>query len=414
MKDILVIILSLSFSTSSLAQDIGIRFVHGSSWKEIVAKATKENKYIFVDCYTTWCGPCRQMAKNVFTKKEVAEFYNSKFICVKAQIDQSKYDDTETKARYTDLVTIINTYSITLYPTFLFFTPNGILINRSTGSCSASDLISDGKKALKSENEFPTLQEKYLTGKSSVSSLKELAIKAHENNDIHKQQYTLAYIRTQKNMFTKDNFYFMQHYGEAVKDTVLEIITSNEVLCDKVAGYGYSKIFIVSNLAMKIIDTLKNNIDIKQEPDWNTVSSTCLPKNYKYNSQALLFAKLLYYEKTEKGNELARNAIAYYNDFKDDCYSILLRNWIWKIYLFATDTMLLQKSTVLCTALIDKYYSSSDMDTYALILYKLGKVDEAIELETKAVNNSTKDEENARFLDTIKRMKAGEKIWEHK
>ena len=25
-------------------------------------KAKIENKYVFVDCYTSWCGPCKMMA----------------------------------------------------------------------------------------------------------------------------------------------------------------------------------------------------------------------------------------------------------------------------------------------------------------------------------------------------------------
>jgi len=38
----------------------GIRFVQGLTWEKVVKRAKKENKYIFVDCYTTWCGPCKR------------------------------------------------------------------------------------------------------------------------------------------------------------------------------------------------------------------------------------------------------------------------------------------------------------------------------------------------------------------
>ena len=43
----------------------GIHFEQGLSWKDILAKAKAEHKYIFVDCYATWCGPCKYMDKNV-------------------------------------------------------------------------------------------------------------------------------------------------------------------------------------------------------------------------------------------------------------------------------------------------------------------------------------------------------------
>ena len=38
--------------------ETGVRFLHKiSSWEAVIAQAKKENKYIFVDCFTTWCGP---------------------------------------------------------------------------------------------------------------------------------------------------------------------------------------------------------------------------------------------------------------------------------------------------------------------------------------------------------------------
>lgn len=57
---ILNIILLCSFSLSVCAQ--GITFREGS-WKEILAMAKKENKLVFVDNYTSWCGPCKKWQK---------------------------------------------------------------------------------------------------------------------------------------------------------------------------------------------------------------------------------------------------------------------------------------------------------------------------------------------------------------
>lgn len=46
----------------------GIRFAEGS-WKELLETAKKEGKLIFVDCYTEWCQPCKQMEQQVFRRK---------------------------------------------------------------------------------------------------------------------------------------------------------------------------------------------------------------------------------------------------------------------------------------------------------------------------------------------------------
>jgi len=36
----------------------GIQFFKGT-FQQALAKAKKENKMIMMDCYTTWCGPCK-------------------------------------------------------------------------------------------------------------------------------------------------------------------------------------------------------------------------------------------------------------------------------------------------------------------------------------------------------------------
>ena len=72
---------SLFFSLFCQAQS-GIEFFHGS-WDEALELAKKEHKAIFMDAYAEWCGPCKRMAKNIFTQKEVGDFFNKHFINVK-------------------------------------------------------------------------------------------------------------------------------------------------------------------------------------------------------------------------------------------------------------------------------------------------------------------------------------------
>jgi len=51
------------------------------------------------------------------------------------------------------------------------------------------------------------------------------------------------------------------------------------------------------------------------------------------------------------------------------------------------------------------------MDTYANILYKMGKKDDALTWEQKAVDNSATNDEKAGYQATIDKMKKGEKTW---
>ena len=42
----------------------GVDFRH-LTFDEALAKAKAEKKLVFVDCYTTWCGPCKVMSPTV-------------------------------------------------------------------------------------------------------------------------------------------------------------------------------------------------------------------------------------------------------------------------------------------------------------------------------------------------------------
>ncbi|WP_026994256.1 thioredoxin family protein [Flectobacillus major] len=59
----------------------GIQFFHGT-FKEALAKAKKEKKLVLMDCYTTWCGPCKYLKTKVFTDKALGDYINQKFISI--------------------------------------------------------------------------------------------------------------------------------------------------------------------------------------------------------------------------------------------------------------------------------------------------------------------------------------------
>ncbi len=95
MKKRLLLFLSIVFLAGlfinlSAQENKGIQFHQNESWESIVALAKKENKLIFMDCYTSWCGPCKALARDVFPQQKVGDFFNPRFINV--QYDMEKGD----------------------------------------------------------------------------------------------------------------------------------------------------------------------------------------------------------------------------------------------------------------------------------------------------------------------------------
>ena len=110
----------------------GIQFTE-ASWREVLRKAKAEKKVIFLDAYASWCGPCKMLQKQVFTKKAVGDFYNGKFINVKMDMEKGEGP------------ALSQVYPLEAYPTLLFIDSNGKVLKKFIGAPSAEDLIALGK-----------------------------------------------------------------------------------------------------------------------------------------------------------------------------------------------------------------------------------------------------------------------------
>lgn len=125
----------IGYGEEALKKAKGIAFFKGS-WQQALEQAKQENKLIFMDCYTTWCGPCKILAKDVFTDPEVADFFNGKFVNIK--VDMEKGEGRELKDQY----------EVKAYPTLNFINGKGELVHCVVGSMEADALIGQGKLAL--------------------------------------------------------------------------------------------------------------------------------------------------------------------------------------------------------------------------------------------------------------------------
>ena len=90
MKKYILLIFACIYAIHLNAQNAGINFLHGTTWAEAVAKAKAENKLIFIDFYTQWCGPCLNMAQTVFSLPTVGYYYNQTFINLKIDAEEGE------------------------------------------------------------------------------------------------------------------------------------------------------------------------------------------------------------------------------------------------------------------------------------------------------------------------------------
>ncbi len=127
-----------------------------ASFADIKAKAKRENKLIFMDCYTTWCGPCKTMAKETFTQKEVGDYFNPRF--VNAKFDMEKEGDG---------TTISEEYEIKCYPNLLVLDADGNILHRASGYKDAEEFINFAKTAQDPTKRFAAIKAAYERNKTN-------------------------------------------------------------------------------------------------------------------------------------------------------------------------------------------------------------------------------------------------------
>jgi thiol:disulfide interchange protein len=125
-------------SDTTVVQEEGISFQH-INFKAAKALAKAENKLIFIDAYTTWCGPCKLMSRTVFKEKAVGDYYNEHFVSLKVDMETSEG------------LFLGKRYNVTGYPTFLFLKPDGTVVKRTMGATNSPTFINYGKSAVKAK-----------------------------------------------------------------------------------------------------------------------------------------------------------------------------------------------------------------------------------------------------------------------
>jgi len=154
----------------------GITFFTGS-WQETLDKAKAEDKTIFMDCYTSWCGPCKKLAKEVFPDEDLGAIFNEHFISIK--VDMEKGEGINLKDQL----------QVSAFPTMLFINANGEEMHRVVGYRTPEKLIEEAKKTLNNKG-FGYFQKRYKEGEREDQFIKEYlqilkaANKKQELNDV--------------------------------------------------------------------------------------------------------------------------------------------------------------------------------------------------------------------------------------
>jgi thioredoxin-related protein len=116
-----VLLSSLLLSSARPAESSGS--LAWRSWDAGLREAGASGRPILVDIYTDWCGWCRRMDADVYSRADVQDYLSRRFVTIKLDAESSRSAGYMGRT-YTSR-SLASAFGVTGYPTTVFLRPGG-------------------------------------------------------------------------------------------------------------------------------------------------------------------------------------------------------------------------------------------------------------------------------------------------
>ena len=367
---------------SAKAPAAGMEFVE-KPFAELLVQAKAEDKIIFIDAYTTWCGPCKMMAAKVFPDERVGKVYNERFI--NAKFDMEKGEGIELAKRY----------SVAAYPTYLFIDGDGDIVHKGLGYIPQEQFLALADAAVSDDN-LGSLNRRYDAGQRDGEFLKIYAATLSELYERERAAVVMGeYLATLDDWSAPETLkMLLENPGEPGGKTMNYLVDNASATMEAVGAGSFlatlQQTLITHHLKATGGRTLPELDDL--QPVYAKYAAPIeerLIDHYNMfkaqmsrDPQANIDASLAYYEKYPADN---------WND---------LNNLAWTIFESSEDATVLAKGLELAKKSVAMEANYMNLDTLAWLYEKTGDHDKAVEAAERAI--AIAKEEDIDYSETAK------------
>ncbi|PHN01315.1 thioredoxin family protein [Flavilitoribacter nigricans] len=383
MKKITCLLFALSLFLMVEAQDnhtaaTGIQFEH-VDWEETLKLAKEQDKIIFVDAYTTWCGPCKVMSKNVFTQEKVGDFYNENFVNVK--IDMEKGEG----------LLFAKAYGVRAYPTFLFIDSKGNMVHKGLGSQSADKFIQLGEAATDPDQQLGKVISQFKEGNREPAFLRKYA-KSMQAAYMQEEQAEAVdlYLETQDNWATAENAEFIiEMAGDDVNDELLQYIIEHRQELGEAVGIAEVDAKLKRAAMMELYR--KHRDQLSDEATVSTVYQKVFPKAQaeQYGGEFVI-TNMSRGKEADDQEKFLDAVVKHMDKYKTSDWGTL-NSFAWRVYELSEDPAVLTKAKDWAKNSVEQNSNYMNNDTLAALYLKLKDKENALKYANEAIEIAKKD-----------------------
>lgn len=256
---------------------------------------------------------------------------------------------------------------------------------------------------------YATKLEQYNSGKRDSALLRSLVIMAYAQKDKHTGGEAFNdYVTTITDRFQKANLKFIHRFTRSTNDSGFATLYNNIEKANTILGKDETESRLIGAIEADYINpyTQKN-----ANPDWDAIYKNVTDKFSHLGKEAVLQSQF-FYAVNNKNLMLFKTTSGYW--FKN--YGIkrsyvsdnLLNNAAWTIFEISDDPEVLGIALEMSKRSVQMNSDLNNLDTYANLLYKLGRKDEALQWEEKALLLAPKHEE---LLKNYEKMQKNIPTW---
>lgn len=384
--------LFILFISLSVFSQESINFEKGT-FKEILAKAKKEKKLVFMDAFAVWCGPCKLMEKNIFTLPSVSEYYNANFI--NARFDMEKGEGQE----------IAMKYGVRSYPTFLFLNGDGEVVMKNYGYMGEKDFLTIAQEANQPKYRNSSNEELFEKGESNPEFLLNMmSLYAQSDYELAKKA-SERYFKVKNNQpLTKDELGMLLYFIKSPSYPNYQIFVAKK---QEITTLMSEDIYNQFDTNIKITKILENTLDQKTGTiNDDEFFKNAIPLVGKTEAEiALNRMKVIIYPNSGKFAEYEKAALSYYQNTENfETEELLKAAWIFSEHI--TTPSSLKKAEEWAEKSVMKSETPENSYILAKIYSKTGKKDQAksyAEISKNLANAQGKDSKLAtQLLESLK------------